>query len=697
MDDGGDRERSGAPSGRATQVSSPDSVARGSMPDVPPPAGAPDATLRTVPGPPRDTPPRTPDAETPDAETPDAGTPDAGAPDADVPGHAEPVMGPDDAAEDLERTTYLPATPAATTRGVGIDGPTTHLPGAVGGARPAGGRNPAASSRPPEGPPARRSGPPPGRGPRPPRGRTSGGRSSSGPAASAEGPLPGTMILERYRLVAEVGRDRAAGAALWKARDVVLERDVAVTVLTGGWQADARASSSLSRATRSAHFEHANAARVLDVVHPGAGRLPRGILGAAVAEWTPGRDLAELVARGPLRPSDAMRVVEPLAAAVAEAHRSGLVLGLDHPQRVRVGARASARLAFPMPRGDATVDDDVHGLGAALYLLLTGRWPSADGRAPAGLRAAPRTATGAPVPARQLRPDLPVELAALVERTLDSDGGIRTAAAVHRLIAQQRERIADDGVLLPVTEDGVALGEEPSAVWQDDDAPEAERDPVTRRKLRIGMTVLVLASLAIVAFVAFQLFSLVSGGGSSSAPPLVIPTSASPVPAPPRAGPPPAAAVPPGPPAPAGGAVQLSSVAVYDPSGVPDNPARVNRAVDNDPSTTWATSSYRQQLPALKPGVGVMTTFSAPSSVGSVSVRSPSRGTRIEIRSAPAADVPLSQTQVLGSGVLTGDQVVIPLRAAPPTGNLLIWITALGNGGGGFASELAEVTVQRAG
>ena len=106
----------------------------------------------------------------------------------------------------------------------------------------------------------------------------------------------------------------------------------------------------------------------------------------------------------------------------------------------------------------------------------------------------------------------------------------------------------------------------------------------------------------------------------------------------------------------------------------------------------------RQQLPALKPGIGVMTTFSQPAAVAAVTVRSYSPGSRIEIRSAPTADVPLTQTQLLGAGVVTdADQVVIPLQAAPPTGNLLIWITTLGQEDDEYVTKLAEVTVQRAG
>jgi hypothetical protein len=504
--------------------------------------------------------------------------------------------------------------------------------------------------------------------------------------------VPGTVIADRYRLVAEVGRDRSADAVLWKARDTTLERDVAMTLLVGGWQADARASSALSRATRSAHFSHRHAARVLDVIQPGSTRLPGGVLGAAVAEWTPGRDLAELVAGGPLSPSAALRVVEPLAQAVADAHRAGLVLGIDHPQRVRVTARANARLAFPMPRGEAAVDDDVRGLGCALYLLLTARWPSADGATPAGLKAAPRTASGAPVGVRDLRPGLPVGLAALVDRTLDATGGIRTAAAVHGLIRQLREGAEDDGVLLPLTEDGVQLGNSDSTVWHpdDDDAPE-EQDAATRRKLRIGVTLLVIAVLAIVGFVAFQAVSLV-GGGPSSGPPLVIPTSAAPVPAPTTPGQAAAPAVPPAP-APTG-PVQLASIAVYDPSGDPDDPGKVGRAADNDPGSTWSTSQYDEQFPTLKPGIGLMTTFRAPSRVSQVIVRSPSPGTKIEIRSAAAPNVPLAQTQLLGAGTVSGDTTTIPLQTAPaPTGNLLVWITGLARSDDQYRSQIAEVTV----
>ena len=83
-------------------------------------------------------------------------------------------------------------------------------------------------------------------------------------------------------------------------------------------------------------------------------------------------------------------------------------------------------------------------------------------------------------------------------------------------MSQMREGLEDGGVLLPVFEDGEAIEGEPGEeVWHTEDEPEEKPDPDRQRKLRIGVTLLVLATLAIVAFLAFQLVSLFGGGGSS--------------------------------------------------------------------------------------------------------------------------------------------------------------------------------------
>ena len=65
------------------------------------------------------------------------------------------------------------------------------------------------------------------------------------------------------------------------------------------------------------------------------------------------------------------------------------------------------------------------------------------------------------------------------------------------------------------------------------------------------------------------------------------------------------------------------------------------------------------------------------------------------VRAAAAPDVPLAQTQLLGTGTVSGDTTTIPLQPmATPTNNLLVWITALGQSDDDqYKSQIAEVTV----
>ena len=59
-------------------------------------------------------------------------------------------------------------------------------------------------------------------------------------------------------------------------------------------------------------------------------------------------------------------------------------------------------------------------------------------------------------------------------------------------------------------------------------------------------------------------------------------------------------------------AVKAVGADVYDDAGDRDNAGKVSRVIDGNPSTGWKTFSYRQQFPALKPGVGIMQLGSVP-------------------------------------------------------------------------------------
>jgi hypothetical protein len=312
----------------------------------------------------------------------------------------------------------------------------------------------------------------------------------------------------RYRLTTRVGSDTAAGAEFWQAEDTVLQRDVGVTVLRRlapdngaiGGEADptgtARAGEMVVRALRTGSFEHPGCARLLDVLAPGATGVPDDVLGAAVTEWVPGRSLAEAVADGLIKPLAAARAVAPLAAAAEEAHRHGLVLGCDHPQRVRITPEGNAQMCFALPRPDLAPADDVRGLGAVLYTLLTSRWPlSVADAARAGLGAAHRIPGRVAAPSTQ-RPGVPVELDTLATGALGPSGSVghvHTAAAVHRLLD---EVVAEDDriALFPPEPDGVPP--DPGDVWQDGSRARTPADPSRRRKLLVGLIGLAVAVAA---------------------------------------------------------------------------------------------------------------------------------------------------------------------------------------------------------
>jgi hypothetical protein len=492
-------------------------------------------------------------------------------------------------------------------------------------------------------------------------------------------PNPGALLGRgRYRLLAEVGRDDRCSARLWRGRDLVLERDVALTLFIAASYdptAETMMRSAVQRSLRSARLETAGAARVLDVLEPDRSAGP--IVAAVVAEWTPGRDLVDVVKEGLPSPSVAASMLAPLAGAVDAAHRSGLVLGCDHPHRIRITPDGQARLAFPGPPPETGPADDVRGLGAALYLLLTGYWPLIGG--PSSLpRARTTEPDGMPVSPRALRPEVPVELSTLALRSLagEGPGGVHTGAAVQRLLEVNTATVDEDADLLPNGE-GV-LRELP---------PDPEQEERQRqRKLGMSVIALVAAALLILGYVGLQVASVFSNDTNG---PALIVGGPSQAPAPGQPAPPP--------PAQPAGPIPVASLTVYDVSGqgTPDNEDDVDLLVDGDPSTGWSTDSYFQQFPAYKKGMGVMLTFAQPVAASSVTIDSPSPGTVIEVRSAPSPDAPLAQTTVLGSATLAEGNTQVPLRPGPPTRYLLLWITGLSGGGDHNQSELSEVGVQR--
>ena len=512
-----------------------------------------------------------------------------------------------------------------------------------------------------------------------------GGGQRPGVRARGGALLPGGVVGDgRYRLLAQFGVDQRGAAHLWRARDGQLRRDVALTIIIGDPSDTAAvqdARKTLDRAAHAARFSHPAVSRVLDVLTLGNGiTATEGVLGMVVADWAQGTDLVDLIAEHPLPPATAIRLIEPLATAVEQAHHQGLVLGVDHPQRIRVGGDGMLRLAFPGPLPDSSLRDDVKGLGAILYLLLTGHWSLPGG--PEGIPMAPMGQNGRVVPPHALVPAVPADLSLASVRSIEdtSIGGIRTSAALMNVLQQVSAAETATELMAPI-EDGE---DDDGTIWT---TRKPVQDADRRKKLAIGVTLLAVATVGILAWVGMQLISFFSDDSGPTGGPTAVVNQQTQAPK--------TTANKPAPPKPAG-PIQPGSLTEYNIQGT-DNPNRASRALDGDPGSSWKTSTYRQQLPAYKPGIGLIASFADTTKLAQITIDTPSEGTVVEIRTADSGTPDFEATKVIATATLKNGHNEITLPSGTKAQHVVIWLTKLGETDKGFVSELTEVTFQRAG
>lgn len=496
---------------------------------------------------------------------------------------------------------------------------------------------------------------------------------------------PGGVVGDgRYRLLAQFGVDERASAHLWRARDGQLRRDVALTLIVGNpadIEAAKRARRTLERAAHASEFSHPAVARVLDVLSLGSGiASSEGLLGIVVSEWTKGTDLVDVVYDGPVSPAVACRMMEPLVEAVGHAHHTGLVLGLDHPQRLRRGPDGSLRLGFPGPLPETSLRDDMKALGGVLYLLLTGRWPLPGG--PVAIPVAPHAPDGRLVPPRALQPEVPAELSALAVRTMSDDGvgGIRTSAAFLQVLRQVAA--AEERKLL-LRQSGLE-DEEKDVVDADGNVWTTRKPVVTaeqRKKLALGVTVVVVAAVAILAWIGLSLISFFQDDPNSTGPQVNVADTAQPDKPKKAVAPPPASAEP----------VSPTEISVYNPMGTGDHTSEAPLAIDGDPGTAWESDEYKQQFPALKKGVGLAASFGKSIDLTKVKILSDSPGTKVEIRVAQNANPFLDDSRVVAAGELTGKETEFALGKVAATEYVIVWISELGGSEGAFVSGINEI------
>ncbi|GAA1841562.1 serine/threonine-protein kinase [Asanoa iriomotensis] len=210
---------------------------------------------------------------------------------------------------------------------------------------------------------------------------------------------PGALLARRYRLIDRVG---AGGmSVIWRARDEVLDRTVAVKVLSAALAADARFRDMVrDEARAAAQLVHPNVATVHDYAETVA---PDGTVTAfVVLELLTGEELESRLTAGPLPWPEAVRVCAEVAEALAAAHRLGIVHRDVTPANVMLTPIGAKVLDFGIATRIGAPDEDAEGetfgtpayvaperldgtpaqpatdsyaLGVLLYETLTGRVP----------------------------------------------------------------------------------------------------------------------------------------------------------------------------------------------------------------------------------------------------------------------------------------------------------------------------------
>ena len=205
------------------------------------------------------------------------------------------------------------------------------------------------------------------------------------------------LLNNRYQLLEE--RGKGGMAFVYHARDLMLERDVAVKILREDFSDDATFQERFRQeAKAAANLSHPNLVTVHDF------GFDQGKL-FIVMEYVPGVDLKTLLKqRGRLSPGEALPLMIQACAGIGYAHRAGLVHCDVKPQnllvmpdnRLKVTDFGIARaLATIQPEEQADVvwgspqyfspeqafgaapspASDVYSLGIVLYEMLAGRLP----------------------------------------------------------------------------------------------------------------------------------------------------------------------------------------------------------------------------------------------------------------------------------------------------------------------------------
>jgi eukaryotic-like serine/threonine-protein kinase len=177
--------------------------------------------------------------------------------------------------------------------------------------------------------------------------------------AQTTAPLqPGGLLARRYRLIDNIG---AGGmSVIWRARDEVLDRVVAVKVLAPSLAADAKFRDMVREEARAAaQLVHPHVTAVHDY---GEEIAPDATVTAfVVMELLSGEELEARLTEGPLPWAEAVEICAQVAEALAAAHRLGIVHRDVTPANIMMTPVGAKVLDFGIATHIGAPDDDDEG------------------------------------------------------------------------------------------------------------------------------------------------------------------------------------------------------------------------------------------------------------------------------------------------------------------------------------------------
>jgi serine/threonine-protein kinase len=252
----------------------------------------------------------------------------------------------------------------------------------------------------------------------------------------------------RYQILQRIGTGGMAGVS--KARDLSLQRDVAIKFLRSDLTSDPSFRSSFLKEARSAaNLSHPN----IVIIHDFGEDSGQFFI---VMEYVAGTDLKTLVRRrGRLGVQEATRIVMQICAGVGYAHRAGLIHCDIKPHNILVSENGDAKITdFGISRALSTIHpdeqsdivwgspqyfspeqaagaapspaSDVYSIGVVFYEAITGRLPF-ETTDPTLLAELHQIAS--PTPAKTLNPSIPEPINNVLLKVLAKEptGRYRTA------------------------------------------------------------------------------------------------------------------------------------------------------------------------------------------------------------------------------------------------------------------------------